>query len=153
MNINLIKTSDINKINNLVKKDYFNIALGGNEDINRKLLENKKINMLLDPEPNSGDFMHYKNSGLNQVLVKIAKKNNIMIGFSLKRILEIYDKSSLLGKIMQNIVLCNKYQVKTAIVNLIDNEKDECNINDLKSLGLTLGILPGKINIIQEILK
>ena len=46
-------------------------------------------------------------------------------------------------------MLCNKYKVKMYIVNFINNEIDERNINDLKDLGLTLGILPGKVNILE----
>ena len=79
--------------------------------------------------------------------------NNISIGFSLNKVLEIEDKSSLLGKIMQNIKICNKYNVNYYIVNFINNKDEELNKDDIRSLGLTLGMLPGKINIIQKVVK
>ncbi len=138
MEINIINSKDVNK---LVKKGYFNIAFGGEPELNRRILENKNIQLLLDPEPLGDDFMHYRNSGLNQVLVKLAKKNNIGIGFSFDKLnrLNKINKSKLFGKIMQNIILCNKYKVDYYIYDL------ESNKNDLVSLGLSLGAKKVKI--------
>src|SRR3989344_1891941 len=136
--------SNLNKMN----KDDFNIAIGGSYNLNKRILENKNIKLLLDPETLEEDFMKYKNSGLNQVLAKLAKKNNIGIGFSLERLCKLnkIEKSKLFGKILQNIRLCNKYKVKYYIVNF-NNDK---NINDLTALALSLGIK--NINIIQEVI-
>ena len=145
MDINTIKANNANEIDKLVKKNCFNVVVGGNEIINRKALETRNVNLLLDPEPDEEDFMHFRNSGLNQVLVKLAKKNNVGIGFSINNLQK--NKIDLLGKIMQNIMLCNKYKVKVYIVEFINNE--EHNIDDLKALGLILGISPGKVNILQ----
>src|SRR3989344_7502922 len=119
------------------------MAIGGNYEINKKILDNKKINLLLDPEPLSRDFMKYYDSGLNQVLIKLAKKNNIGIGFTLERLIKLnkLEKVKLFGKIMQNIMICNKYKVNIYIVSFSDK-----NINDLNSLGISLNAK--KINII-----
>lgn len=144
MKFNVINNKDVNNLNKLVNKD-FNIVLGGDYNINNKILSNKKLNLLLDPEPLEQDYNNYRNSGLNQVLVKLAKKNNISIGFSLNRLnkLNNNDKIKLIGKIMQNIILCNKYKVNFYVLNF-DNNK---NINDLISLGISLGAK--KVNVIQ----
>ena len=151
MNFNIISPKNINDINKSIKRNHFNIVIGGNEIINRKIVENKNVQLLLDSEPNEEDFMHSRNSGLNQVLVKLAKKNNIIIGFNFNRILKLdnKEKAKLFGKIMQNIRLCNKYKVKMHIINFIKDEFDERNIKDLKDFGLTLGMLPGKFEVIQ----
>ena len=149
MDFNIIKVNNANDINKFIKKNSFNIAIGGNQEINRKALETKNVNMLLDAEPNEEDFMHFRNSGLNQVLVKIAKKNNIAIGFSVNNLSKQENKINLLGKVMQNIMLCNKYKVKIYIINFIKDKGEESNINDLEALGLTLGMLPGKVNVLQ----
>jgi ribonuclease P/MRP protein subunit RPP1 len=151
MNFNIINTKNPNEMNNLIKNNSFNIVIGGNEIVNRKALENKNIQMLLNAEPEEDDFMHSRNSGLNQVLVKLAKRNDIVIGFSFNKILKLNNENRihLLGKIMQNIMLCNKYKVKMAMVNFINNEFDERSENDLKDLGLTLGIRPGKFETLQ----
>ena len=151
MDFNIISAKNPSDINKSVKNGYFNIVIGGNEEINRRALENKNIRLLLDPETNDEDFMHSRNSGLNQVLAKLAKKNNAAIGFSINRLLKISneERTDLLGKIMQNIMLCNKYKVKMYIINFINNDLDKRNINDLKDLGLTLGMLPGKFEILE----
>ena len=149
MDFNVIKPKNANELNNLAKSNYFNIVFGGNNDINRIALENKKVNMLLDAEPEENDFMHSRNSGLNQVLVKLAKQNNISIGFSFNKILDEDKRVDLLGKIMQNVMLCNKYKVKMYIVNFIKDDLDERNKNDLKDLGIVLGMLPGKFDILE----
>lgn len=145
MKINIINPSQINNLNKYIKKDDFNIAIGGNYAINKKILDNKKVNLLLDPEPLSRDFMKYYDSGLNQVLVKSAKKNNIGIGFSLERLIKSdkLEKVNLFGKIMQNIMMCNKYKVNIYIVSFSNK-----NVNDLNSLGISLNAK--KINIVQE---
>ncbi len=151
MNFNLINHKNINDMNKLIKKDSFNIIIGGDEIINRKAVETKNVNLLLDPEPELGDFMHSRNSGLNQVLVKLAKKNNISIGFSFNKIIKLdnLSKAKLLGKIMQNVRLCNKYKVKIYIVNFFNDEIDERAVNDLKYFGLALGMMPGKFEVLQ----
>src|SRR3989344_5330100 len=106
MDFNIIKIKNINELNRQIKKDYFNIAFGDSDEINRRILENKNIQLLLDPETNNEDYMHSRNSGLNQVLAKLAKKNNAAIGFSINRLLKISneERTDLLGKIMQNIM-------------------------------------------------
>src|SRR3989344_8855768 len=147
MEINLIFNT--NNLNKYLKKNHFNIATGGDYELNKIILNNKYVNLLIDSEPLEKDFVHYRNSGLNQVLIKLAKKNNISIGFSLNRInnLNKLQKINLFGKIMQNIMLCNKYKVKLFIVNFI-NKNEHKNINDLIALGMSLGAK--KINILQE---
>ena len=147
MEINLIFNT--NNLNKHLKKNCFNIATGGDYELNKIILNNKYVNLLIDSEPLEKDFVHYRNSGLNQVLIKLAKKNNISIGFSLNRInnLNKLQKINLFGKIMQNIMLCNKYKVKLFIVNFI-NKNEHKNINDLIALGLSLGAK--KISILQE---
>ena len=144
MKFNIINAKNAYEIHKLTKKDHFNIAFGGDSELNRKIVENKNVQLLLDPETNEEDFMHFRNSGLNQVLVKLAKQNNIAIGFSLNKILKLdnVERVDLLGKVMQNIMLCNKYKVKMIIVNFINNELDKRNVNDLKELGISLGMLP-----------
>lgn len=149
MDFNVIKPKNANELNNLIKSNYFNIVFGGNNDINRITLENKKVNMLIDAEPEENDFMHSRNSGLNQVLVKLAKQNNISIGFSFNKILNDNKRVDLFGKIMQNVMLCNKYKVKMYIVNFVKDDLDERNKNDLKDLGMALGMLPGKFDILE----
>ena len=67
----------------------FKIVLGGNDKQNRAAVENKNLDILLSPEIIRGrDFMHSRDSGLNQVLCTLAYKNNIAIGFNFSDVLK-----------------------------------------------------------------
>ena len=99
--------SEINKAKSPV------IVLGGDEKINRSAVENKKVDILLSPELNkSKDHLHYRKSGLNQVLCKLAKKNGVAIGFDFSLLLNSKERSKILGRMILNYKLCKKYKVK-----------------------------------------
>ena len=89
------------------------------------------------------DFQKQRNSGFNQVLAKIAKKNNITIGINLDEILEaksLKQKAKILARTKQNIKLCNKNKLQMKFLSPSQNPKNSRNIYDLKSLGLVLGM-------------
>ena len=59
-----------------------NHIIGGSDTVNRKAVENPKVDILISPERSRNkDFMKSRNSGLNQVLAKLAHKNKVAIGF------------------------------------------------------------------------
>ena len=83
----LIKTNDKEELRKEISransKQKIIIILGSTDEINRIALEDKRVSMLLSPESDkTKDFMKYRNSGLNQVLCKLAVKNNSFIGIS-----------------------------------------------------------------------
>ena len=120
------------------------IVTGGTDKKNRGLVENKTVDVLLSPEKGrTKDFMKFRNSGLNQVLCKLANKNKVAIGFNFDDVLNSkdYERVSLLGKMIQNVKLCGRYNVKMIIFSKDRNEKD------LKCFGSILGMHPSKINI------
>jgi len=110
------------------------------DDLNRRVMEKLKIGMLLISQSERRDFSKQRNSGLNHVLAKIAKKNNIEIGINLD---EIVESSSIklpqiFSRVGQNIVLCNKAKVKMKFISIKGvNSRD---VHSLKSLGLVLGM-------------
>ncbi|HLC57693.1 MAG TPA: RNase P subunit p30 family protein [Candidatus Nanoarchaeia archaeon] len=119
---------------------------GYNEEVNKAALENKKVVMLVNPERYfEKDFMDQRGAGLNDVLCRLAAKNNIAIALDIDYLLGLRDEEKVnkLGKIMQNIRLCNKYHVKTVIFDRVGRNK-----KDLKGFGACLGMKPG-----AEILK
>lgn len=131
------KIEKISKVNSLI------IVLGRDEEFNRKILENKKVKILLDPEnTNKGSSLFQRNSGLNHVLCKIAKENDVAIGINLSEIIkkEGKERSEYLAKVMQNIMLCKKYKTKMIITPLAENENELRNSYDMKSLCLVLGM-------------
>lgn len=135
------KPSDIEKISS---KDI-NIVQGGEIKLNRKILENKNIDILLSPDYlTKNDKMHFRNSGLNQVLCKIAKKNNIAIGISFSRILNSKKRSKDFGRIIQNIKFCKKYKVKLVLATFAKNKWELRTSKDLLALGQLLGLSPSE---------
>lgn len=109
-----------------------------NEELNRKILEKENIDVLLLNQSKRKDFQKQRNSGFNQVLAKIAKKNDIAIGINLDEIIssEKKQKAEILARVRQNIKLCKKNKLKIKFIS----QKDKRNIYDLKTLGLILGM-------------
>lgn len=139
-----ITGKDFQKIRQEIKKhsektnDKKIIFYSDNDELNRKIIEKEKIDVLLINQANRKDFQKQRNSGLNHVLAKIAKKNKIKIGINLDEIIESnhIQKAKILARIIQNIELCKKNKV---YMEFIQN-KYKRDIYDLKSLGLVLGM-------------
>ncbi|MFH1311391.1 MAG: RNase P subunit p30 family protein [Nanoarchaeota archaeon] len=120
------------------QKERKEIVFSGKDDgLNRKILEKEKINVLLLSLSSRKDWIKQRNSGFNQVLAKLAKKNKVSIGINLDEILkaEKKEKSEILARIKQNIKLCNKNKLKMQFIS--EEKRDKYN---LKSLGLVLGM-------------
>jgi len=111
----------------------------------RKILENSDDVILFNPEINKKkDFMHQRASGLNHVMCKLAKRNNISIAFPFSQILNLENKkrAELIGRIMQNIKLCRKYKVKTIIASFAKKPFEMRPQNDLISFFSNIGMHP-----------
>jgi len=81
------------------------------------------------------DSMHFRNSGMNQVLFKIAHKNKIKLGVSLSMILNSSQKNIpvLMGRMMQNIKLARKYKVDIKIASFARTPYEMRPAEDLKN--------------------
>lgn len=136
----LIKTAEPEMLRRMLDKasSCFSeiFVLGMNDKINRATLESKKTKALVSPEyERKHDYITHRNSGLNQVLCKIAHDNDKAIIINFKDILQKKgkEKAILLGRIIQNIRLCRKYDVKLKIATF-SSAKDEMRSSfDLKS--------------------
>lgn len=90
-----------------------------NDEFNRKILENKDVDIVVGLEShNRKDRLKQRDSGLNEILCKIAKKNNIKIGMDLEKIKNIKgrEKAVLLARIIQNIKLCKKTGAEIVLI-------------------------------------
>jgi len=138
----LIQESDFNKIRKKIKENSEKTIIfsSDNDELNRKVIEKDKINVLLLNQIQRKDKFKQRDSGFNQVLAKLAKKKNVTIGINLDEILETKGekKKDILARIKQNIKLCNKNKLKMDFIALKENNKRD--IYDLKSLGLILGM-------------
>jgi len=108
------------------------------DETSRKVLEKEAINILLIRQKGRKDRPKQRNSGLDLVMTKLAKKKEIIIGIDYDEILDSQgkEKAEILSRIKQNVKLCNKEKLKMKFIAL-KNRKDE---HDLKAFGLVLGM-------------
>jgi len=115
------------------------IVMGQDDDYNRKILENRKVNVLmLNENITRKDFMKQRNSGLNEVLCKIAAQNDIKIAVDIRKIIgkeNDIEKARSLARLAQNIMLCKRIRCQLITYGTHGNA-DKRNI---QSLFLTLG--------------
>lgn len=132
----MIDTSNIERAKKLLKTERsLKIVKAVEDAFNRALLEYGKFDVLLSPEAgNRQNTLRGIDSGLNEVLARIAAKNNIAIGIDIDelRVLPKMQRAQRLSKIRQNIKLCRKAGVKLALKGINDKK-------DADSLFLTLG--------------
>ena len=135
-----IKENNFEKIKKQIKEnsgEQIVFSSDDDDELNRKVLEKLKIDVLLIKQQGRKDFQKQRNSGLNHILAKIAKKNNVVIGIDLDEIINSKDKqkAEILARIKQNIKLCNKNKLKMKFYG-----KNKRSIYDLKAFGLILGM-------------
>jgi RNase P/RNase MRP subunit p30 len=119
----------------LKKENKKVIVLARDIEFNRKILEMKKVNALVLQHKLGKDKLKQRDSGLNQVLCEIARKNNITLAIDFSEILasEGREKAKVLSRIMQNLKLARKYKNKLVILNKPRDSRS------LQSLFLVLG--------------
>lgn len=96
-------------------------TIAKDNQFNRRALETLKINYLISPEKaGQKDTLKQRESGLNHVLAKIAKENNIsiLIDISYLKNLDKKKKAQALSRIMQNITICKKTNTNIKITDL-----------------------------------
>lgn len=119
------------------QKADFVIAKAG-EDV-RGVIERGRVDFIYGFEDIvKRDFIHYRNSGLNQVLCKLMKDKDIGYFLSITHILESKDPQ-FLGRVIQNIRLCVKYKVKVILGSFAVEPLEMKGANDVKALMNVLG--------------
>lgn len=112
-------------------------------DENRAFFNSKKVDIIYGLEKISGkDYLHHKASGMNQVLSKLAKQNNISVGFSISMILDAakHKKHIIMSRISQNIRFCRKYNVDMITASFASHPYQMRAPKDLISLMQDLGM-------------
>lgn len=130
--------TNFSRLKELVKKnkDKEIIFTSNDDELNRKVMEKLPIQIILIHLEDRKDYSKQRNSGFNQVMAKVAKKNKIAIGIDLDELINSKNKERLISRIKQNIMLCNKNKVEMKF----HQTKEKRKIHDLKSLGLILGM-------------
>ena len=130
----LADDKNIKKIkNNLEDKNVFVAIKSSNKD--REVIEGSLADLVFSLEDSpKKDFIHQRASGLNHILCRLARKNNITIGFSFSSILNAENKHEVLGRITQNLRMCKRFEVKTIIASFARNPYEMRSMHDLTSL-------------------
>ncbi len=124
-------------------KQLADLVLVNSSKNDRYVLEKTKADLLFGFELSPGaDSVHHRNSGLNQVLCKLANKNKIMVAVPFSMILKSTNmlKSRIMGRISQNIVLCRKYNVDMVIASFAQEPFQIRAAKDLEGLCVVLGM-------------
>ena len=140
----LVNSKNIRKINTKSKSaDAFIVAKSSNND--REAIEKSNADIIFSLEEGAKkDFIHQRASGLNHILCKLAKENNVIVGFSLSSILNARNKHEILGRIMQNIKICRKFKAKTIVGSFAEKPFEMRSAHDIISL---FGILDLKSSV------
>lgn len=110
----------------------------------RLAFEKSKPSCVFDLELQRRDFIHQRGSGLNHIMARLAAQNDVKIGFSFSTILNAspVDRSKVIGRVKQNIMLCRKYKVKTVVASFASNPLEMRSAKDLISFFTVLGMHP-----------
>ena len=96
------------------------IIQGRDIAFNRKMLESRETGVLILGHKPRKERLKQRESGLNQVLCKIARDNNIILAFDMKEITQEKDKKTraeILSRMLQNIKLIRKFKNKFRLLN------------------------------------
>lgn len=132
----ILKEENFSRLKELIKKnsDKEIIFSSDDDDLNLKVLEKLKISVLLLNLEERKDFAKQRNSGFNQVMAKLAKKNEIIIGINIDEIVLSKDRVKILARLRQNVEICNRNKVQMKFIG----QKVKRDSYDLKALGLIL---------------
>jgi RNase P/RNase MRP subunit p30 len=134
------KPADVRKAGNICE-----LVLVEGSEKNHDILERLPVDILFGSEfVMKRDAMHYRSSGLNQILCRLAVKNKVIIGFNLRMIDEAVNLPMAIGRMMQNIVLCRKYKAKTAVFTGAGKAQQMKGVSDLMSLMVVFGLNEGE---------
>jgi len=114
----------LKEIKKLIKEGKKVVVEAGDDNFNRKIFESKEVDMVTGLEFNKKDKLKQRNSGMNEIIAKLAKKNKIDIGIDISRInkLSPFEKTRILGRIKQNIKLSKKNDVKILVIGADSRE-------------------------------
>ena len=86
-------------------------VFGRNDNFNRRALETLEINYLVSPELGQRkDTLKQRDSGMNHVLGKLARKKGVVIVIDFNSISKLKgkEKASRLARVMQNVKICRR---------------------------------------------
>ncbi|MAH06941.1 hypothetical protein CMI38_01675 [Candidatus Pacearchaeota archaeon] len=103
-----------NEIKRLVSSGDEVVVKAQGDDFNRKVFEMNDVGMVVGLEFGRRDRLKQRDSGLNEIMCRLAKKNGIVIGVDVGRLarLDKLEKAKVLARVRQNIGLCKRTRVR-----------------------------------------
>ena len=136
----LVNSKNIGKIKTKLKDAGVFIAIKSSNN-DRDVIEKSNVSMIFSLEDElRKDFIHQRASGLNHIMCNLAKQNDVIIGFSIKSILNSEKKHIILGRIAQNIKICRKFKTKTIVASFAEKPFEMRSMHDITSLFGFLGL-------------
>ncbi|MBR9692701.1 hypothetical protein GOV07_02085 [Candidatus Woesearchaeota archaeon] len=111
----------------------------------REFFESKFVDSILEPEDQKRlDFIHHRNSGLNQVLLKLcqptAKRPAKRIITTTSLLLHAKSPATLIGRMMQNAKWSKKYKVNYLVTSGARTKWEQRDAESIKALSRILNI-------------
>ncbi len=128
--------SELKKLVKIRKEYDVLLVKGGDIYLNRKAVETNEVDILTHPE------WRRKDSGLNHVMVKLARKNNTAIEINFREIVQASKntRSLILKNISRNVMLCKKYEAPIIITSGAVSHWQLKDPKILVSMGCLLGL-------------
>ncbi|WP_413861997.1 ribonuclease P protein component 3 [Methanobrevibacter sp. UBA417] len=141
-----INTNNPEELRKLTRKNRSKIkyisCLGGNLKINRAALENRQIDTLSRP------YYHRRDSGMNHVLAKLARDNNVCVELSLKDILtnHLSYRAKVISYFKEILLFQRKYKFPLILTSGATNFYDTKSVKDFLSIFNSIGFTNEEIN-------
>lgn len=136
------KISDLKKLDSVYLEADLIAVSSQDESIIRAAAENPRIDLLFEITSATGkDHLHYRYSGLNEIVVNIAKKSRQSYGLSFRYFLEQKPeaRAKILGRELQNIRLTRR-KIPIIIASFSQNPEQIRKPEDLQALSRVLGL-------------
>jgi RNase P/RNase MRP subunit p30 len=109
----------------------------------RAVIERKEVDCLFGLEgSHRKDPMHFRASGMNQVIGKIMSDNGIILCMPFSWVLDEDGerRATIIGRIMQNMRIAKQFKVKAAWASFATHPYDMRSMHDMASIGVTFGM-------------
>lgn len=144
--------TDFKHLNKLVSPETLILGSSQDDKLVRRLLEDKRVDGIVNIEPLAGrEHTHYRRSNLNQVLAKIAYDKDKFYCIDFSHILRSKRRHLLLGRIMQNVRILQKYKVPITIASFSKDVYGLRSKDNLDAFARVIGVR--KITAIEKLLK
>lgn len=115
----IISANSINELKSKLKKEKGIVLLSSaNYKTNRYAVEHSLVRSLIDIETHKkSDKTHYRRGGLDSILCKFMKKNNVSYVVNFLSFAKSKNKALIFGRMLQNARLCRKYKTKVTVTS------------------------------------